>query len=391
MRFRSAVGAGFTAFAAAASFIAAESCAEKSIRVETTEVSVGDIVETIPAGGRIFPTVEVEISAEVSGEIVRLDCYDGKQVRKGDTLLVIKQEPYIAEVESAEASLRVLEAECRQQHRRAEQAWEALERVRSLAGKGGISESELKKSEADSAIASDALEAAFNSVRRGQAALNRAKEDLALTTITSPMNGTVTYLSVKKGERIVGTSQMAGTLIMKIADLGAMALRADISENDIGSIHIGDSVEVSVEAYRNRKLKGVVTHIANSSKFIDGSFGQVANFEVQIRILPPESHSAAECGGMRLRPGMSASASITSSRHNDILKLPARSIFVRDGKESVWTVDDGGRVRIAHISTGIQDLDSIEVTSGLKQGDKVVTAPVTAITTQLSEGMKTTD
>jgi len=377
------------AIAAVTVFVPAAKKREKPVEVVTTAVAVGEIKETIQAGGRIFPTVEVDISAEVSGEIVRLECFDGKSVRKGDTLLVIKQEPYIAEVESAEASLGVLEAEHRQQKMRMEQAVATLARMRRLAAGGGIADSELQKAEADSAIAADALEAAFHSVRRGRALLRQAQENLALTTVLSPMNGTVTFIAVKKGERIVGTSQMSGTLIMKIADLSTMALKADISENDIASIHVGDSADISVEAFRDGKLKGVVTHIANSSKFIDGTFGQVANFEVRIGILPIESSAASNGGEMRLRPGMSASASISASRRGNILKIPAQSIFLKERKECVWVIGDDGRAHATFVRTGIQDLDSIEVSSGLKKGERVVSAPLSAISTVLTENRKT--
>lgn len=357
--------------------VAARSCGEESPEVETAEVIRGVIEETIPVGGKIRPVTEVEIAAEVSGEIVSLPVAEGDRVKRGDILLKIRQDSYLAALESAKASLGMLKAEYVQHLRKAEQAEAELERVRALHGRDAVADSRLESAEAEKQIADSQLEAAGYAVRRGEAALREASDNLARTVILSPMDGTVSLLAVKKGERIVGTSQMAGTLIMRIADLSKMELVVNVGENDVVKMHEGDSAEISMEAYGGQKFEGTVSKIANSAKFVDGSFGQVTNFEVRIAM------AACPCA----RPGMSATAAVKSAVERDILKVPARSIYTKGHEERLWKVEDG-RVHSVKIETGLQDLDFIGVLDGLKEGDVVVTAPGQAITDGLSEGMK---
>ncbi|MCQ2137182.1 MAG: efflux RND transporter periplasmic adaptor subunit [Bacteroidales bacterium] len=360
-----------------------------AVEVQTACVSVADIAESIPAVGTVRPEVELEIAAEVSGEIVSLPVKEGANVRSGDMLVRIKQDAYLATLESAGAALGMARAELSQQSKRTGQAVAEHARVAALHAGGAVSDSELEAARADSAMAQDALDAAGYAVQRAEAALREAEDNLSRTTVHAPMPGTISALYVRKGERIVGTSQMAGTLLMKVADLSRMEVIADISETDVVKLHVGDSATIRIDAIRDAEFRGKVVEIANSAKNIAGTFGQVANFEVRIAMLSIPSPR----DGMKVRPGMTASVTIHTDLRRGILSVPVQCVFARDSKQKVWTVDKDGRAQSATIKTGIQDFDRIEVLSGLAEGQRVISAPYSAITKDLDEGtaVKVTD
>ena len=360
---------------------------DKPWEVEVAAVKRGDISESIPCGGKIRPVREIVIAAEVSGEIVWLPVSDGKPVRRGDVLLKIRQDAYLAALESAEASLGMLRAELIQHESSSSLARIELDRIRNLVAGEAVPRNRLEKAEAEKSIADARLEAARCAVERGEAAVREAEDNLARTVIVAPMDGNVSRLSVKTGERIVGTSQMAGTPVMRITDFSEMELVVNVGENDAVRIHEGDSAEISLEAYGGRKFHGIVTKIANSAKLIDGSFGQVTNFEVRIAMLGESYADLLESDRFPVRPGMSATAAIKTSEASGILKVPAQSLFTSRGSESVWRVENG-RVYATAIRTGIQDLDYTGVTEGLQEGDLVVTAPAQAVSGGLEDGVK---
>lgn len=368
----------------AAALLCLPGCSDDAPEVETAVVGTGCITESVPVEGRIRPVKEVEIAAEVSGEIVALPVAEGNLVHRGDILMTIRPDVYKAAVESAEASLGMLEAEYSQQVTLNARACSTLVRVRRLHSGSAAAYGEVESAVADSAIAAERLLAAAFAVKRGEAALREAEDNLARTSVVSPISGTVTYLAVKEGERIVGTSQMAGTVAMKIADLCNMELVAGASERDILKIGLGDSAKVVTESSPDIDFRGKVSRIANSAKNIDVSFGQVANFEVRIAILP----EAGQNPDIVIRPGMSASASILTEKLDDVTLIPVCSMFAKGRREYVWLVDKDGRVHSTAIGTGIQDLDRIEVISGLKTGDRIVCGPVSAVTKDLEDGMK---
>ena len=349
------------------------------VEVECEEVRAGAIVETIPATGRIQPVVEVKISPDVSGEVVDLFFKEGDTVRAGDTLLRIKPDLYMSQVEQAEAALNALKAEHLRQEAEERQAKLSFERSLSLYEVEAISESEFEAAKAKYEIAQESVKAARYSILSGRAQLKEARENLGKTTIFSPMDGVVSRLNIEKGERVVGTSQMAGTEMLRIADFSKMELLVDVGENDIVRIAVGDSAKVEIDAYQRHKFTGIVTQIANSAKNIDVTFNQVTNFEVRIEILP---------GGKRLLPGMSATASIASGSRERVLTVPLGSIFTRDKEQYVWIVDEGSLARCRRVETGIQDFSRIEVTGGVGPGEKVITGPVGAISKDLSDGQK---
>lgn len=345
-------------------------------------VTRGDIEATVPAAGRIRPIVEVEIAAEVSGEIVRLPVREGMKVRAGDTLLQVRQDSYLAALESARASLGMLNAQFAQQKARTAQARSELARAVRMHNENAMSDSELEAAETAARISEGELEGAGYAVQRGEAALREAEEGLAGTVVKAPMSGTVSALYVRKGERVVGTSQMSGTMLMCIADLGKMELVADLGENDVVDLHDGDMAEIRIDACRNAKYRGKITQIANSAKNIAGTFGQVANFEVRIAVLSTEPGSE----DIVLRPGMSATATIITGRRTGVPTIPAQCVFTRDHAEMVWVVGDDGKSHPVEIKTGIQDFDRIEIVSGLNEGAEVICSPYKVITDGLTDG-----
>ena len=257
-----------------------------AVEVQTACVSVADIAESIPAVGTVRPEVELEIAAEVSGEIVSLPVKEGAKVRSGDMLVRIKQDAYLATLESAGAALGMARAELSQQSKRTEQAVAEHARVAALHAGGAVSDSELEAARADSAMAQDALDAAGYAVRRAEAALREAEDNLSRTTVHAPMSGTISALYVRKGERIVGTSQMAGTLLMKVADLSRMEVIADISETDVVKLHVGDSATIRIDAIRDAEFRGKVVEIANSAKILPEHSGKLLTLKSGLRCCP---------------------------------------------------------------------------------------------------------
>ena len=356
--------------------------------VEITVVGTGEIIETIPASGTIRPELEIPIAPDVSGEIVLLPFREGEKVRKGDTLVKIRQDVYLSMVERAEASLGTLQADLMQQNARTRQAGMNLERTTKLFYRSAVSKSELETAQAEYEIANGQLSAAKYGVRSGEAALKEARENLAKTIIRAPIEGTLTRVYVQLGERVVGTSQMAGTDMLKIADLSRLEVVTEIGENDIVRIHPGDSARIEIDACPGLEFKGVVSRLANSVKNMGGGIGQVSNFEVRVAILPPDHEDGDEWGDLcSLRPGMTAAVRIVTMQKGGIVTVPLQSIFTKGREEFVWVAIDG-KVSQRRITTGIQGLRSIEVTDGLAAGEAVVVSPHKAISETLSEGAK---
>lgn len=347
--------------------------------VETVRASFGSITHSIPANGRVQPVVEVKISPDVSGEIVEICCKEGDRVCKGDLLLRIKPDLYISQVEQAEAACGNLKAEYYRQQAEAVQAELNFRRARSLFEQGAVSSEEFENAEARMKMVSNAMTAAEYAIRSGEAQLKAARENLDKTTIYAPMSGIISRLNVEKGERVVGTSQMAGTELLRVADFSAMEAVVEVNENEIARVALGDSVSIELDSYPDRCFTGRITQIANSAKNIELSFNQVTNFEVRIGITPDS---------VRFLPGMTASASIITEIRDHIVTVPLRSVFSRDKQEFVWVVDDGGTVSARQIGTGIQDLASIEVLSGIEDGETVVEGPLSVISDGLVDGCK---
>ncbi|MDD3200938.1 MAG: efflux RND transporter periplasmic adaptor subunit [Bacteroidales bacterium] len=363
---------------------------DKGVKVSTASAEIKDIIESIPASGKIQPVIEVKISPDVSGEIVELNFEEGEKINRGDLIIKIKQDVYISLVERSEAALNTSKAQYWQQNAQMIQAELSYNRNKSLYEQKAISASDFETAQANYEVAKEQLKAAEYNIKSSEASLKEARENLTKTVIYAPMNGVISKMSVEKGERVVGTSQMAGTEMLRIADFSNMEVLVDVNENDIIRLRTGDTATINVDAYPNREFKGVVTHIANSAKNIDSGMNQVTNFEVKIAILQDSYSDLLENNSIPFRPGMSASVSIVTNQRKGILTVPVQSIFTKEGKEHVWLVSEDHIVSSHIITTGVQDLTSIEITDGLTGEEKIVIAPYSAITQTLKDGDKIT-
>lgn len=371
---------------------------DNSIMVQVSPVKRGDITESIPANGKIQPVTEVKISPDVSGEIIELNCKEGDYVTAGDLLIKIKQDVYLSAVDRAEASLNAVRAQYTQQQAQLDQIEAAHRRNITLFGQKAISRSEYETSLSQYLVAVEQLNSANYNVKSAEATLKEAKEELVKTTIYAPMTGTVSKLSVEKGERVVGTTQMAGTEMLRIANLDQMEVLVDVNENDIIRLSQNDTAQIEVDAYPGRKFKGVVTQIANSAKNTGttATLDQVTNFEVKVSIMPDSYKDLLEINSIPFRPGMSASVTIITEQKNNALTIPLQAITTRKDLTDSLSTATGGFVFVydpasksvspVAIKTGIQDMLNIEVTSGLTDSMKIVTSPYNAINTLLHKG-----
>ncbi len=372
----------------------------EGIYVTISAPQIGSITESIPANGKIQPVTEVKISPDVSGEIIKLNYQEGDAVKKGDLILQIKQDLYISAKDRAEASLNSVKAQYAQQEAQYKQSELTHSRNKALYQRGTISAADYEKSVAEFEITKSQLKAAEYNVLSAEASLKEAQENLTKTNIYAPMDGTISKLSVEIGERVVGTSQMAGTEMLRIADLSKMEVLVDVNEIDINRIALSDTATIEIDAYPNKKFTGIVTHIANSSKNSSGTLSadQATNFEVKVNILPCSYASLVTRGNIPLRPGMSATVSICTQKKENIVTIPLQSIttrkilqdsvkYIGNTLQQVFVYDSNtGKVNVQEIETGIQDMKNIEVTKGLDTTLRIVTAPYSAISKELKEG-----
>lgn len=407
--------------------------ASKGERVTTEEVTERTIKEMVAASGKIFPQTEVKISSDVSGEIVELFAEEGDSVVTGQLLANIDPEAIESQVERGRASVNTAKAQLanarsqvknliaqrEQIEAQLKNAREIYERNKQLYADGVISEAEFQQSESNfegleanlrSSIASieaaqENVKASEFSVKSAQATLDELRTSLRRTSIYSPMDGIVSMLSVEEGERVVGTIQMAGTEMMRIANLNAMEVRVDVSENDIPRVSIGDEVDIEVDAYIDRIFKGTVTQIANSasnSATATLTSDQVTNFEVRINISADSYQDLiTPSKPYPFRPGMSASVEINTSTRSDVPSIPIQAVTTREKKQvypdrkDIENPEDpievvfkvvNDTVTLAPVTTGIQDDSYIEIVKGLSVGDEIVTGPYSSISRKLKKG-----
>lgn len=372
---------------------------DEEIKVTTTSPEVSTITETIPANGKIQPITEVKISPDVSGEIVELRFEEGDYIKKGDLIIKIKQDVYISLLERATAALNSAKAQHLQQKARLRQAKLTYKRNQKLYDQKAIAQAEFQQHHSDYVISEQELKSAQYNIESASASLKEAQENLFKTTIYAPMSGIISVLSVEQGERVVGTSQMEGTQMLKIADFDEMEVVVDVNENDIIRISQQDTVEIDVDAYPGRKFQGIVTHIANSAKNIGSSIEQITNFEVRIMILPSSYQDLRTKYAIPFRPGMSASVLIQTDIRKGILTIPLQCITTRSDlnskgdektaeySEYIFLLDEEtSTVKPVQITTGIQDINNIEVTEGLKKEDLIILGPYNTINKTLKEG-----
>lgn len=408
---------------------------EKASEVILTKVKRTDIIEKISASGKVQPETEVKISPLVSGEVIDVLVKEGDSVTVGQVLVKIKPDNLRSVLDRVEANLNAQRANLAQAKARVEQAKaqlirrkQELDRTRILHKQKAVSDSELETAvtnyevaEAELKSAEQSVEAARFTVLSAEAQVKEASENLSFTTITAPMSGIVSKLSIEKGERVVGTSQMAGTELLRIADLNTMEVRVDVNENDIIRVSKGDSVIVEVDSYsfQGIKFSGIVTKIANSAKETPGqSLDAITEFEVRIRILRSsyEQLIKERKGEEPFRPGMTANVEIITDRKNNVLAVPLAAVTTRtDRKETATStasndpntpqasldtkkstikenlrevvfVNDNGKAKMVEVKTGISDFENIEIVSGLKEGDEIVAGPFLLVSKTLKDG-----
>ena len=374
--------------------------------VDVEEVVLRDLVQTVAATGKIQPEIEVMLSSEVSGEIIELPISEGDQVQKGDLLVRINPDLIQSALRQAEAGLQNAKAGLAQAEASLRNAQLNYDRNKTLFEKGVISKSEWDRTVADFEMAEATRNSAFYSVESARSNVQQGQDNLNRTSIFAPMSGTISRLAVELGERVVGTAQMAGTEIVRVADLSNMEVEVDVNENDIVKVSIGDTTEVEVDAYLKRIFKGVVTEIANSAESTL-SVDQVTNFKVKVRILPESYQDLMEGKPEHyapFRPGMTATVDIQTQRSNNIVAIPISAVVIKSDTterkpaapapkiaadaprfECVFVMKNN-TAALRVIQTGIQDDSRIEITSGLEEGDQVITGPYNTVTKLLDPG-----
>ena len=386
--------------------------AEKE-EVEVDEVAKKTIVEKVTASGELRPEKEVKISADVSGEITQLPIKEGTKVKEGDLLVQINPDEYEAAVERAKASLNNAranlanaKAQLTQAKAQLENAKQAYDRNKQLYEKDAIAEAEFEQiaseyntQKAQVEASRQTVEASRYNVESAKANLNEAQDQLDKTQIYAPTEGTISSLSVEKGERVVGTRQMEGTEIMRIADLKKMQLLVEVNENDIIQIHEGDTAEVEVDAFVNRTFEGIVSHVANSAKNQSqaASSDQVTNFDVEIDMLRHSYFDLIDTSRLiatPFRPGMSGMARIKTKRAKDATAVPILAVTTRQKEEGrgseleeVVFLYKGGMAVRKPVKTGIQDNYYIEVKEGLSVGQEVISGPYSAVSKTLKDSL----
>jgi HlyD family secretion protein len=387
----------------------------KGKEVETAAVNEITIIETVSATGKIQPETEIKISSEVSGEIIELPIKEGQLVKKGDLLVRINPDLYTSSLNRSVAGLSNTKAGLSQADATFKEAQANYNRNKTLFDKGIISKSEWDRVVATFEGAQAAKQAAYYGVQSAAATVTEARDNLGRTTIYAPADGTVSLLSVELGERVLGTQQMTGTEILRVANLNNMEVEVDVNENDIVKVSVGDSTNIEVDAYLKKEFKGIVTSISNSASNAVTA-DQVTNFKVKVRILKesymdllegkPESYSP-------FRPGMTATVDIITKRKEKVVAIPISAVVMKsdtlgsnkvevkpeegnDNTEAIVQKTDkklecvfikvGDKAKIRIIKTGIQDDSNIEVLQGLKKDDVVIVGPYTTVTKDLNSG-----
>ena len=415
---------------------------EEGIKVSAEKAAKRTIIETVTASGKIYPEIEVKVSPDISGEIVELNVQEGDSVQKGQVLAKIYADIYSTTRDQAAAQVNQQEAQTANSSAQLEslkstldQAQATYNRQKKLVDEKVISKAEFEQAETSLHTAQANYDAAKESIRMNQASvasaranLSRANKDLGRTTIVSPMNGVISLLDVKKGERVAGNSFNVGTEMMRVADMSVMEVRVDVGENDVPKVVLGDSALIEVDAYNNRKFKGIVTQIASSAKgsatAAAVSTNDVTNYEVRIRLLPSSYQDLIDPKKPRhypFRPGMNASADIQTKRHENALSVPINAVTTRekgsdksvksekssfdkkddassddnanktantDLEEVAYTLQPDGKVKKVVVRTDIQDINYIEILSGIKEGDQVITGPYSTVSKVLKDGMQ---
>src|SRR5216684_4927929 len=397
---------------------------EKPIPVTTEKAVRKTILQTVSATGKVQPETEVKISPEVAGEIIELPVADGMGIKKGDLLVKIKPDSYKALLEQQEAAISAAKATNLQQKATMLKTEQDIKRAEDMYAKKTISVQEYNAAQAAADVAKNTYESSLHEIERAQAGSSQARDQLSKTTVYSPINGTVTILNSKLGERIVATGQFAGTEVMRVADLGHMEARVDVNENDVVNVKVDDKANVKIDAYGDRKFHGTVYQIANTGKTTGaGTQEEVTNFEVKIRI---DDHDVT------LKPGLSCTADIETSMVKDVVAVPMQAVTIRTGDsnlspeeiekkkqkiaardkgdnsaelsnerqekatqkeereklEKIVFLKKGSKAQLVKVTTGIADDTYMEIKTGVQPGDEVISGSYSAISRKLKDGAK---
>jgi HlyD family secretion protein len=399
---------------------------EKPIPVTTDKAVRRTILQTVSATGKIQPEIEVKISPEVAGEIIDLPVEDGKAVKKGDLLVKIKPDTYKALLEQQEAAISSAKATNLQQKATMLKTEQDIKRAEDMYAKKTISVQEYNAAQAAYDVAKNTFESSLHEIERAEAGSSQARDQLSKTTVYSPIDGTVTILNSKLGERIVATGQFAGTEVLRVADLTHMEARVDVNENDVVNVKVGDKASVKIDAYGDRKFHGTVYQIANTGTTTgNGTQEEVTNFQVKVRV---DDHDVI------LKPGLSCTADIETNMVKDVVAVPMQAVTIRTGdsnlspeeiekkKQKAAAKDKGdnnaeftnqkqekavqkeereklqkgifekkgGKAQWVKVTTGISDDTYMEIKSGVQPGDEVISGSYSAISRKLKDGAKVT-
>lgn len=410
----------------------------EGIKVTAEKVQKRSITEIVNASGKIYPEVEVKVSPDISGEITELNVREGDTVKKGQVLAKIYADIYNiqrnqaasgveqtqAQVANTTAALDALKAQ-------QEQAQRTYDMQKQLFDDKVISRNEFNVADANLKSAKANYNAALQGIRGGQASvqsaranLEKANKDLSRTSVVAPMDGVVSLLNVKKGERVVGSNLMSGTEILRLADMAKIEVRVDVSENDIVKVKVGDTALLDVEAYNDRKFKGIVTQVSSSNNgasaqnALANTSTDVTQYKVYIRLLVDSYKDLVGKGSFPFKPGMTATANIQTKTHENVLSVPINAVTTRDKNDSlntgknkittdqasadikqitpstddlevvVFVLQTDGTVKKVKVKTDIQDITNIEITSGLKEGETVLTGPYDIVNKTINEKAK---
>lgn len=410
----------------------------KPFEVTLDKAELRSVIEVVSATGKIQPETELKITSDVSGEITEMLVKEGDQIKKGALICRIQPDLYESALDRVNASVSTTKANLKSAEAQLEQAKASLvnmeanyRRNKKLFEQGAISQQEFDaaKAQYESAKANvDALDAGVSAsksnIQSSEATLKEASTNLEKTYIYSPVDGTVYKMNVEKGERVQGVQGFQGTEILRLANLNEMEVSVEVNENDIIKVHKGDTAVVEVDAYMNKKFKGIVTEVANSANIANMSIDQVTNFVVKIRLIR-ESYAFLinDKNPVPFRPGMSASVEIQTLRVSNVVTVPIQavtsrnkdSLMVKDEdngggmkvkndkekvdeekekkkaeeetKELVFVIKDGKAVQKVVVS-GIQDNEYIQIISGLEKGEEVISGPYSAVSRSLRDGSK---
>ena len=403
---------------------------KEGTKVTAEKVQLRTITEIVNASGKIYPVIEVKVSPDISGEITELTVQEGDSVTKGQIVARIYADIYSiqanqaasgvaqsqAQVANAQAALEAFKAQLDQSEKTYKMQKQLFDEKVISRNEFNLSESNFKSAQANYNAAKQGIKGGQASVQSAQSNLAKANKDLGRTAVLAPMNGVVSLLNVKKGERVVGSNLMSGTEMLRIADMAKIEIRVDVSESDIAKVHLGDSAIVTVDAYSTRKFKGLVTQIASSNNgaatqsALANTSTDVTNYKVYVRLLPESYDDLLAKGSYPFRPGMSASADIQTKTHVNVLSVPINAVTTRDKNDStakvagatkavtdkatsseddlevvVFIVDKEGTVKKVKVTTAIQDINYIEITEGLKEGDNVISGPYDVVSKLLKE------